>query len=214
MRRRRTRRRMRAPAPRSARTSCARGLPAPRRARSHAPRNRAPRTRAARSPIPTHRRRHRARARLPCADCRAPRPHPARSSHGHPAMATIGLHASHEQFTPRELLDVVAAAEAAGFAAAMSSDHFMPWSEAQGQSGHAWSWLGAALERTSLPIGVVSVAGYRYHVAVVAQAAATLAQMYPGRFWLALGSGERLNEHITGERWPAAGQRDARLREC
>jgi coenzyme F420-dependent glucose-6-phosphate dehydrogenase len=129
-------------------------------------------------------------------------------------MANIGIHASHEQFTPRELLDVVAAAEAAGFAAAMSSDHFMPWSDAQGQSGHAWSWLGAALERTSLPVGVVSVAGYRYHVAVVAQAAATLAQMYPGRFWLALGSGERLNEHITGERWPGAGERDARLREC
>ena len=129
-------------------------------------------------------------------------------------MPTIGFHASHEQFSPRRLLEHVASAERAGFAAAMSSDHFMPWSEAQGESGHAWSWLGASLERTAFPIGVVSVAGYRYHPAILAQASATLAEMYPGRFWLALGSGERLNEHVTGETWPTKSERNARVEEC
>jgi coenzyme F420-dependent glucose-6-phosphate dehydrogenase len=96
----------------------------------------------------------------------------------------------------------------------MSSDHFHPWSEHQGQSGFAWSWLGAALEGTSLPFGVISAPGYRYHPAVIAQGAATLAQMYPGRFWLALGSGEAINESITGLPWPEKQERNARLLEC
>jgi coenzyme F420-dependent glucose-6-phosphate dehydrogenase len=95
----------------------------------------------------------------------------------------------------------------------MSSDHFQPWSERQGQSGYAWSWLGAALEATRLPFGVISAPGWRYHPAVLAQAAATLCQMYPGRFWLALGSGEAINEHITGQPWPDKPERNARLRE-
>ena len=129
-------------------------------------------------------------------------------------MATIGFHASHEQFAPSTLLDLVRAAERAGFGAAMSSDHFLPWSDAQGQSGHAWSWLGAALQATSFPVGVITVPGYRYHPAIVAQAVATLAEMFAGRFWLAVGSGERLNEHVTGERWPAKAERNARLQEC
>ena len=96
----------------------------------------------------------------------------------------------------------------------MCSDHFAPWSTRQGESGFAWSWLGAALQATSLSFGVVSAPGQRYHPAIIAQAAATLAQMYPGRFWMALGSGEALNEHITGERWPEKPVRNARLREC
>jgi probable non-F420 flavinoid oxidoreductase len=129
-------------------------------------------------------------------------------------LTLIGYHASHEQFGPAELLACVKAAEAAGFAAAKSSDHFHPWSNAQGQSGFAWSWLGAALEATRLPVGVVSAPGYRYHPAVLAQAAATLGAMYPGRFWLALGSGEAINEAITGETWPEKAERNARLQEC
>jgi probable non-F420 flavinoid oxidoreductase len=129
-------------------------------------------------------------------------------------MPRIGFHCSHEQIPPRELLAAVGRAEAAGFDAAMSSDHFSPWSERQGESGFAWSFLGAALEATSLPFGVVNAPGQRYHPAIVAQAAASLCQMYPGRLWLALGSGEASNEHITGDRWPSKAERNARLREC
>jgi len=132
-----------------------------------------------------------------------------------PATVTrIGLHHSHEQLPPSALLDVVRAAEAAGFGGAMSSDHFAPWSERQGESGFAWSWLGAALASTSLPFGVVNAPGQRYHPAIVAQAAATLCEMFPGRLWVALGSGEAANEHITGDRWPDKATRNARLREC
>jgi probable non-F420 flavinoid oxidoreductase len=129
-------------------------------------------------------------------------------------MPRIGFHCSHEQIPPRELLAAVRHAEQAGFAAAMSSDHFSPWSERQGESGFAWSFLGAALEATSLPFGVVNAPGQRYHPAIVAQAAASLSQMYPGRLWVALGTGEASNEHITGGRWPSKAEREARLQEC
>jgi probable non-F420 flavinoid oxidoreductase len=126
----------------------------------------------------------------------------------------IGFHASHEQFRPDRLLRLVQAAEAAGFDAAMCSDHWGPWSEEQGESGFAWSWLGAALATTSLPFGVVNAPGQRYHPAIIAQAAATLNVMFPDRFWIAIGSGQLLNEHITGERWPTKPERNERLREA
>jgi probable non-F420 flavinoid oxidoreductase len=126
----------------------------------------------------------------------------------------IGFHASHEQIPPSALLAAVQLAEQAGFDAAMCSDHFSPWSARQGESGFAWSWLGAAMQATSLPMGVVNAPGQRYHPAIVAQAIATLAEMYPGRFWVALGSGEAQNEHVTGDRWPSKAERDARLLEC
>ncbi len=129
-------------------------------------------------------------------------------------MARIGFHASHEQFAPSELLALVKAAEKAGFDAGMSSDHFKPWGPDQGQSGYAWSWLGAAMEATRLPFGVISAPGYRYHPAILAQSAATLAEMYPGRFWFALGSGQRLNEDMVGMPWPSKRERNARLKEC
>ena len=96
----------------------------------------------------------------------------------------------------------------------MSSDHFSPWSERQGQSGFAWSFLGAAMQATSLPFGIVNAPGQRYHPAIIAQAAGTLCEMFPGRLWVALGSGEASNEHITGERWPSKSERNQRLREC
>lgn len=128
-------------------------------------------------------------------------------------MVRIGYHASHEQHPPSALLDYVKRAQEVGFASAMCSDHFHPWNDEQGQSGFAWSWLGSALESTSLTMGTVNAPGQRYHPAIIAQAAATLAEMYPGRFWLALGSGQALNEHITGDRWPTKTERHARLRE-
>ncbi|MEV0330208.1 TIGR03885 family FMN-dependent LLM class oxidoreductase [Micromonospora echinospora] len=129
-------------------------------------------------------------------------------------MTVFGVHASHEQIHPTALLEAVVHAERAGFDAAMCSDHFAPWSERQGQSAFAWSWLGAALQATSLPLGVVNAPGQRYHPAIIAQAIGTLGAMYPGRFWAALGTGEAANEHITGDPWPRKDVRNARLREC
>jgi probable non-F420 flavinoid oxidoreductase len=129
-------------------------------------------------------------------------------------VTVFGFHASHEQVHPARLLEAVVAAEQAGFTAAMSSDHFSPWSIRQGQSGFAWSWLGAGLARTTLPFGVVNAPGQRYHPAIVAQAIATLAAMFPSRFWVALGTGEASNEHITGAGWPRKEMRMQRLREC
>ena len=129
-------------------------------------------------------------------------------------MTRIGFHASHEQLSPSGSLDAVVAAEAAGFAAAMCSDHLAPWSARQGHSGHAWAWLGAAMQATDFSLGVVTAPGQRYHPVVAAQAIATLAEMFPGRSWTALGSGEALNEHVTGDAWPTKQERDARLLEC
>jgi probable non-F420 flavinoid oxidoreductase len=129
-------------------------------------------------------------------------------------VTRFGFHASHEETAPGPLLRDVQRAEQAGFAAAMCSDHLAPWSRAQGESGFAWSWLGAALATTDLRFGVVTAPGQRYHPAVHAQAIATLGAMFPGRFWAALGSGEALNEHVTGDRWPSKPERNARLAEC
>src|SRR5918997_1457032 len=128
-------------------------------------------------------------------------------------MTRFGYHASHEQYPPSELIELVKMAESAGFEAASCSDHFHPWTDAQGHSGFAWSWLGAALQTTSLSFGTVSAPGDRYHPAIIAQAAATLAEMFPGRFWLAIGSGEALNEAITGAAWPTRPERNGRPKE-
>jgi len=129
-------------------------------------------------------------------------------------MTRVGFHASHEQLAPGALLEAAKRADRAGFDAVSCSDHFAPWGERQGHSGFAWSWLGSAMEATSVTCGVVNAPVQRYHPAIIAQAIATLAEMYPGRFWTALGSGEALNEHITGERWPDKPTRDRRLLEC
>ncbi|WP_223635780.1 TIGR03885 family FMN-dependent LLM class oxidoreductase [Corallococcus sp. EGB] len=129
-------------------------------------------------------------------------------------MPLIGYHASHEQFAPSELLRLCQKAEAVGFQAALNSDHFHPWTEAQGQSGFAWAFMGAALATTGLSFGSVTAPGQRYHPAIVAQALGTLNEMYPGRAWMALGSGQYLNEAITGTGWPAKDLRNARLKEC
>ena len=129
-------------------------------------------------------------------------------------MSVVGYHASHEQHPPSRLLECAVRAEGAGFTAVSSSDHFTPWSGRQGESGFAWSWLGAAMHATSVPFGVVNAPGQRYHPAIIAQAAATLAQMFPGRLSVALGSGEASDEHITGGGWPPKPERNARLLAC
>lgn len=129
-------------------------------------------------------------------------------------MTVIGYHASHEQHAPSALVAAVRAAADAGFGAVSSSDHVAPWSRAQGESGFAWSWLGAAMAAVPLPFGVVNAPGQRYHPVIVAQAIATLTELYPGRLWVALGSGEASNEHVTGDPWPPKPVRNARLGEC
>ncbi|MFD1769922.1 TIGR03885 family FMN-dependent LLM class oxidoreductase [Sphingobacterium suaedae] len=126
----------------------------------------------------------------------------------------IGYHASHEQFSPRDLLRLVQIAEQSGFQSILSSDHFHPWSQQDGQSGFAWSWLGAAMHATTMEFGIVNAPGQRYHPAIIAQAVATLDNMFPGRFWIALGSGQALNEQITGTGWPSKELRHKRLEAC
>lgn len=126
----------------------------------------------------------------------------------------LGYHASHEQFAPSELLKYAVLAEQSGFQAINCSDHFHPWSERQGHSGYSFAWLGAAMQATKIPFGVVCAPGQRNNVAIVAQAAATLSEMFENRLWISLGSGEALNESITGERWMPKEKRNQRLLEC
>lgn len=115
----------------------------------------------------------------------------------------LAYHASHEQFSPSHLLKLAALAEQAGFDAIHSSDHFYPWSMRQGHSGYTFSWIGAAMQITRIPFSMVCAPGQRYHPAIVAQAIASIAEMFPGRIDVELGSGEALNEKITGEDWPS-----------
>ena len=126
----------------------------------------------------------------------------------------ICYHASHEQFAPSRLLQLVVMAEKAGFDAIHSSDHFHPWSKRQGNSGFTFSWIGAAMQATRLPFSMVCAPGQRYHPAIVAQAIATLGEIFPGRINFELGSGEALNEMITGQAWPIKEVRNQRLLEC
>src|SRR5215211_6665858 len=118
---------------------------------------------------------------------------------------TVGYAAIFEQFHPTDLLNWSKTAEKSGFGSVMASDHFHPWTPDQGQSAFVWSWMGALGATTNLRFGTgVTPPGFRYHPAIIAQGAATLEAMYPGRFWLGLGAGEALNEHVVGEYWPEA----------
>lgn len=129
-------------------------------------------------------------------------------------MGTVGYAASMEQFAPSELLTFCKQAEEQGFGAVMASDHFNPWVPSQGQSGFVWSFMGALGATTNLRFGPgVTPPGYRYHPAIIAQAAATLAEIFPDRFYLGLGAGEALNEHIVADYWPEAPIRLERLME-
>jgi G6PDH family F420-dependent oxidoreductase len=131
-------------------------------------------------------------------------------------MTKIGYAAMLEQFHPTDLLEWCSLAEASGFDAGFQvSEHFHPWTPEQGQSAFAFAFMGALGQRTTLPFGTaVTCPGFRYHPAVIAHAAATLGAMYPGRFWLGLGAGEALNEHIIGGEWPEVGVRSAMLFEA
>jgi coenzyme F420-dependent glucose-6-phosphate dehydrogenase len=122
---------------------------------------------------------------------------------------------AHEQFPPDDLLRQAVEAERAGFAGIGCSDHLQPWWE-NGESGHAWVWLGAAAQATErVPIGTgVTPPGPRYHPALIAQAWATLETMFPGRLYLGLGSGEALNEAPLGEGWPSVGGQIERMEEA
>jgi coenzyme F420-dependent glucose-6-phosphate dehydrogenase len=125
------------------------------------------------------------------------------------------LGASQEQFPPDDLLRQAVEAEEAGFDGISSSDHLQPWWE-PGESGHTWPWLGAALQATSgVPIGTgVTPPGPRYHPVMIAQCWATLEQMYPGRSFLGVGSGEALNEAPLGAGWPPVGEQIERMEEA
>lgn len=129
-------------------------------------------------------------------------------------MTIFGYHCSHERFKPSQLIDYIQLAEQNGFQAGMCSDHFHPWNDQQGQSGFTWSWLGAALQATRLSFGMVCAPGQRYNPALIAQAAATLSEMFPTRLWCSFGTGQFLNEHITGEAWPPKPERKKRLEEA
>jgi coenzyme F420-dependent glucose-6-phosphate dehydrogenase len=127
----------------------------------------------------------------------------------------IGFHAAFELFSASQLLRLVAKAEEAGFRAFSASDHFHPWTTTQGGGDQVWPWLGAALAlHPSMTGGTVSAPGQRYHPAVLAQAASTLTGLFGERFWWSVGSGEFVNESITGEPWPSKPERNARLLEC
>ena len=132
------------------------------------------------------------------------------------AVTKIGYAAMLEQFHPTDLLEWCPQAEAAGFSAGfMVSEHFQPWTPQQGNAAFAWTFMGALGQRTTLPIGLaVTAPGFRYHPAVIAHAAATMGAMYPGRFWLGLGAGEALNEHVIGGAWPEIGHRSHMLFEA
>ena len=131
------------------------------------------------------------------------------------SLAHVGYAAMLEQFGPVEVTDYTVAAEAAGFRGVMAADHFQPWVPAQGQAPFVWNVLTALGERTAGDLGPgVTCPSFRFHPAIVAQASATLAAMYPGRHWLGLGSGEALNEHVTAGYWPEAPERLERMWEA
>ena len=131
------------------------------------------------------------------------------------AQAKIGYAAMLEQFAPQEVVEYSAVAERAGFRGVMAADHFQPWVPRQGQAAFVWNVMTAIGERTSGDVGPgVTCPSFRMHPAIVAQASATLAAMYPGRHWLGLGSGEALNEHIMAGYWPETPERIARMFEA
>ncbi|GAA4603874.1 G6PDH family F420-dependent oxidoreductase [Actinoplanes octamycinicus] len=127
----------------------------------------------------------------------------------------IGYFLSCEEYTPAQLIEQAKLAQDAGFQGLWISDHYHPWNDAQGQSPFVWSIIGALSQVVSIPVTTaVTCPIQRIHPAVVAQAAATSAVLHDGRFVLGVGTGEALNEHITGERWPFADERLEMLEEA
>src|SRR5919205_1123547 len=128
----------------------------------------------------------------------------------------IGYALSCEEHRPNDLVTLAARAEEVGFSFAAISDHFHPWTDAQGQSPMVWPVIGGIAQATTrLRLGTgVTCPTIRIHPAIVAQAAATAAAMMPGRFFLGVGTGENLNEHILGDRWPESDVRLEMLEEA
>ncbi len=128
----------------------------------------------------------------------------------------FGYKLSSEEFTANELVRLARAAEERGFSFALISDHYHPWTDREGQSPFVWSVLGGiARETSTLAVGTgVTCPTMRIHPAIVAQAAATTASMMPGRFFLGVGTGENLNEHILATRWPETEVRQEMLSEA
>lgn len=130
-------------------------------------------------------------------------------------MVSVGYFLSCEEFGPSELVRHAQLAEQAGFERLWISDHYHPWLREQGQSPFVWSVIGALSQVTSLPISTaVTCPTIRIHPAIIAQAAATAAVQCAGGFVLGVGTGEALNEHILGDRWPPSGVRREMLREA
>lgn len=131
-------------------------------------------------------------------------------------MADIGYGLASEELGPGEIVRYASRAEEVGFSFAVVSDHFHPWTDAQGESPFVWSVLGgvaASTERIRVGTGVTCPT-VRMHPAIVAHAAATAAAMMPGRFFLGVGTGENLNEHVLGDRWPSGRVRVEMLSEA
>jgi coenzyme F420-dependent glucose-6-phosphate dehydrogenase len=127
----------------------------------------------------------------------------------------IGYAAALERFHPTEALDLSAYAERNGFTGVMAADRFQPWVPRQGEASFVWNVLGALGQTTTGDLGTgVTVPTFRWHPAMVAQASATLAAMYPGRHWLGIGSGEAIDEHVTGGYWPETAERINRMFEA
>jgi G6PDH family F420-dependent oxidoreductase len=130
-------------------------------------------------------------------------------------MPRYGYFLSSEEYSPTELVRQAVLAEQAGFDALWISDHFHPWLDEQGQSAFVWSVIGAIAQATSLPITTaVTCPLVRTPPHVIAHAAATAALLTGGRFTLGVGTGEALNEHVTGARWPSADERLEMLEEA
>ncbi|ASQ97690.1 TIGR03557 family F420-dependent LLM class oxidoreductase [Streptomyces sp. 11-1-2] len=130
-------------------------------------------------------------------------------------MTEYGYFLAAEEHGPADLVEQARMAEQAGFSALWISDHYHPWNDAQGQSPFVWSVIGALAQATSLPVQTaVTCPIIRIHPAIVAQAAATGSVLLEGRFRLGVGSGEALNEHVLGDRWPPAPIRLEMLEEA
>src|SRR3954453_22856518 len=127
----------------------------------------------------------------------------------------LGYFLSSEEHPPGALVEHVAAARAAGFASALISDHLQPWIPRQVGSPFVWAVIGAIAQAApGMEVGTgVSAAVHRIHPVVLAHAAATASLLLDGRFFLGMGTGERLNEQVVGQRWPRAGERRQALEE-